>query len=236
MAQAIVEIRRHSPANPWTYGMMDLRQREIADRARGGGPGGLLISEVAPVITLGRRTGAGDVVLPESVLREKGVDLHTTDRGGMATYHGTGQWVVFAVDTLERLTGDRRGVRKAVEALLEVGLEVGLSYDSSSHIREGTEVGVWTDNGKFAACGVHIVDGVLLHGLAINAFKTPTSFLGIRPCGSDKPVEFLLKDPTEKAFLEMASRIEKSVFARFWEQGSLVAQAAQAEIGSSDRD
>ncbi|MGK5088747.1 hypothetical protein WDW86_14410 [Bdellovibrionota bacterium FG-2] len=221
-----VELRRHTSASPWTYAMMDARQRVIAARALAGGPGGLLISEVAPVITLGRRTGPGDVVLPESVLREKGVDLHPIDRGGMATYHGPGQWVVFAVDTLERLTGDRRGVRKAVDALLDVGLEVGLSYEPSAHVRDGTEVGVWTEKGKFAACGVHIVDGVLLHGLAINAFRTETSFLGIRPCGSDKPVVFLLQDPSEHAFLEMAHRIEKAVFARFWEQGSLVKMGA----------
>src|SRR4051812_3137340 len=103
------ELRRHTPTSPWTYASLDQRQRQIAEEVRSGHPGSLLLSEVAPVITLGRRTPPDDV--PKHFAHsERGIDLFQADRGGLATYHGPGQWVLFPVDHLERLTGDRRGV------------------------------------------------------------------------------------------------------------------------------
>lgn len=186
--------------------MLDTRQREIALRVKQGGPGALLLSEVAPVITVGRRAAPTDLLLPKELLARAGVEVLPTDRGGLATWHGPGQWVLFAVDRLERLTGDRRGVRKAVDGLLSVALEVGKTYDSSAEIRSGAEMGVWTKRGKFAALGVHIDQGVLLHGLSVNGFKTQTSFMGLRPCGLDLPVDYLIEGRPE-LFEELGKKI-----------------------------
>lgn len=216
-----VEVRRHTHAEPWTYAMLDQRQREIAERARAGGPGALLLSEVAPVITKGRRAPATDLTLPPELLARQGIELLTVDRGGLATYHGPGQWVLFAVDRLERLTGDRKGVRKAVHALLAIALEVGRKYDSTAAIREGAELGVWTRRGKFAAVGVHVQQGVLLHGLSVNGFRTPQSFVGLRPCGLDAPVDFLL-----------GTKGEGDDDARFADLGEELIQAACAYFRS----
>jgi lipoate-protein ligase B len=171
--------------------MLEARQREIAARVQKNEPGAILLNEVAPVITRGRRTDPHDLTAPAARLARLGIETCTVDRGGLATYHGPGQWVLFAVDRLERLTGDRRGVRKAVEALLETALEAGRLYDSKAEIRSGAELGVWTSHGKFAAVGIHVDQGVLLHGLSVNAFRTPQSFFGLRPCGLDLPVSFL---------------------------------------------
>jgi lipoyl(octanoyl) transferase len=105
-------IRRHSPQAPWTYALLDQAQRALHARLLSepqSTPGAVFLSEVAPVITLGRRECSQDLLLPESELLDRGVTLFPTDRGGRATYHGPGQWVVFVVDRLERLTGDRRG-------------------------------------------------------------------------------------------------------------------------------
>ena len=216
-----IELRRHSSAQPWTYADLDLRQRQIAGDVRQGLPGALLISEVQPVITVGRRTPGQDLLLSHEKLEEQGISLHQTDRGGFATWHGPGQWVVFAVDRLEVLTDDRRGVRRAVEGLLSVALEVGLLWDKSAEIRSGCEMGVWGKTGKFAAVGVHIEQGVLLHGLAINAFKTPTSFVGLKPCGLDAPVSFLFDESLarpklERAFDELKGEIIQAIFRHFW--------------------
>ncbi len=177
--------------------MLDARQREIAARIKQGGPGALLLSEVAPVITVGRRAAPTDLLISKELLARSGVEVVPTDRGGLATWHGPGQWVLFAVDSLERLTGDRRGVRKAVDGLLSVALEVGKTYDPSAEIRSGAEMGVWTKRGKFAALGVHIDQGVLMHGLSVNGFKSQTSFMGLRPCGLDLPVDYLINEKSE---------------------------------------
>jgi lipoyl(octanoyl) transferase len=195
------EVRRHSFASSWNYSMLDARQRELAVRVRSGEGPTFLLSEVAPVITYGRRTPASDigpafspVVDGAPVERLTGtLEAYATDRGGFATYHGPGQWVLFPVGSLEDLVGDSRGIQKMIQSLLNVALEVGLFYDSSAHIRTGCELGVWTHQGKFAAAGIHLAQGVVLHGLSVNGFQTAESFQGLRPCGLDAPVDYLLK-------------------------------------------
>ena len=99
----VVEVRRHSPELPWTYELLDQYQRRIAeqliaDAETGIVPGRVLVSELAPVITLGRRECGQDLLLPREELETRGVSLFQTDRGGRATYHGPGQWVIFVVE------------------------------------------------------------------------------------------------------------------------------------------
>src|SRR4051812_22996069 len=109
-----VEIRRHSPDKAWTYELLDRHQRAVAERIRDQeGQGVLLLSELAPVITHGRRTEIGDFLWSQDAYEKAGVQRYATDRGGLATYHGPGQWVLFPVDRLDRLTGNARGVRKS---------------------------------------------------------------------------------------------------------------------------
>ena len=210
-----VEVRRHTPASPWTYSALDIRQREIAARVAQGGPGALLLSEVAPVITVGRRTAPGDILFTPELLAKRGIELHRTDRGGFATYHGPGQWVLFAVDHLDRLTGDSRGVRLAVEGLLQIALQVGRKYDPGMEIRSGAETGVWSPRGKCAAVGVHVEQRVVLHGLAVNGYRTTTSFMGLRPCGLDAPVDFLLKK--EDDFEKLGEELRDAALQQFWQ-------------------
>ncbi len=209
-------LKRHSIQNPWTYSSLDQLQRKIAQRVKFGGPGALILSDLSPVITLGKRESGTDILLPREYLSSQGVEIHSTDRGGLATYHGPGQWVLFAVDSLERLTGDSRGVRQAVEALLHIALVLGLQYDSTSEIRAGAETGVWTEKGKFASVGVYIENRVLLHGLSVNGFRTPLSFLGIRPCGLAPRLDFLLDGEDELRFTEMGRRLLDLALKNFW--------------------
>ena len=187
-----VEVHRHLKPDEWTYELLNQRQKEIAERVRRGGIGAVLLSEVAPVITVGRRTPKSDLLFTESVLKEMGISQFRTERGGFATYHGPGQWVLFVVDSLERLTGDSRGVRKAVDRLLEVARLAAEHAGVKAECRSGTELGLWSSRGKIAALGIQIEQGVLLHGLSMNGYRTPQSFQGLRPCGLDAPVDFLL--------------------------------------------
>ena len=204
--------------------MLDRVQRELHARLIAdpeGSAGCVFLSELAPVITLGRRECSQDLLLPEESLRAQGVEVYPTDRGGRATYHGPGQWVVFVVDRLERLTGDRRGVRRAVEGLLELGLEIGREVlGPEVHLKDGAATGVWTSRGKLASVGVHIQDGVLLHGLAINGYRTPQSFLGLKPCGLDAQVDFLFDSAQEgkfeAPFAALPARLIQGIESRFW--------------------
>jgi lipoyl(octanoyl) transferase len=142
-----------------------------------------------------------------------------TDRGGLATYHGPGQWVLFPVDLLERLTGDSRGVRQAVDALLEAALAVARICEPRCEIRCDKATGVWSPRGKIASVGIHIEQRVLLHGVSLNGFRTPLSFFGLRPCGLDAQADFLL-DPASASiagdFEELGRRFQAEILKRLW--------------------
>jgi len=213
-----LELRRSEASRPWTYQLLDERQRQIASDLRSGArsSGAMLLNEVAPVVTVGRRTPATDLLLDEGALAARGVALAQVDRGGLATYHGPGQWVLFPVERLEHLTGDRRGVRRAVEGLLDAMLEVSREYEPRAEIRAGLETGVWSPRGKLGSVGVHVERGVLLHGLALNAFRTSDSFAGIRPCGGEPRVDFLLERPNEQEFATLGKRLISAVFRAFF--------------------
>lgn len=220
----MIEIHRHSEKNPWTYHQLDLRQGEIRDEVLAGGAGRILFSEVAPVITLGRRRTEEDLLALSEEYAKRGIQLLDVSRGGRATYHGPGQWVVFLVDSLEKLTGDRRGVRKLVDGLFAAILEVCRSRYPSAEVREGKEAGVWTMPGslgsKVAALGVQVERGVVLHGVSVNIYRTETSFYGLNPCGLQAPVGFLepadlTEEGRERAFLEWRERIEISLRKQF---------------------
>jgi len=221
----VIEVRRHSAHAPWTYEALDRYQRRLAAALSSSPdqpsqPGRILLSELAPVITLGRRECSQDLILPQHELESRGVSIFPTDRGGRATYHGPGQWVVFVVDRLDRMTGDRRGVRRAVEGLLDAARAVGEVFlGPEVSVKDGAETGVWTPRGKLASVGVHIERGVLLHGLAINGFRTPESFLGLRPCGLDAQVDFLMGEPDERRFLSVQEHLIAELRRHFWIQG-----------------
>ena len=209
-----IERNRHSLARPWTYELLDQRQRQIARTVRAGEPGVLLLSEVSPVITYGRRTNPGDLLLDAQALAVKGISLYPTDRGGFATYHGPGQWVLFAVDRLDRLTGDPRGVKKVITGLLEGACEVAAKYLlKECGIGEGPELGVWSAAGKCAAVGIYVDQDVVLHGLSINVYPTETSFVGVKPCGLNAPVDFI---GTQAVFESVGDDLIEAVKRKLW--------------------
>ena len=219
-----LEIHRHTAAAPWTYADLERRQAEVRDEVTGGGPGRLIFSEVAPVVTLGFRKTTEDLLADHAEFDRRGVAVLEVTRGGRATYHGPGQWVVFPVESLERLTGDRRGVRKLVEGILDGVRAASRDRFPRAEIRGGKEAGVWTESGprgaKFAALGIRVVDGVAQHGVCVNVFSTPESFAGIRPCGLDAAVAYLAggpEDPVERerSFLDRRARLERALLDRF---------------------
>jgi lipoate-protein ligase B len=198
-----VEIHRHSPQTPWTYRDLDARQREIAKEVREGESDGcILLSEVAPVITYGKRTPKSDLLLPEDRYAELGVELLSVDRGGLATWHGPGQWLVFPVTTLARLGGSKTALRSGVCRILKIGRDVLIRFlpdPDAVEIRLSPDTGLWTRGtraessgqpGKIASLGLRIDRGVVLHGLSVNVHPSATSFVGLNPCGLNARVAY----------------------------------------------
>ena len=125
------------------------------------------------MITLGRRGGktGDDVAMPV---------VHT-DRGGLATYHGPGQLVGYLIIDVARR---RMGPRRLVDAL-EAGIIRWLDTIGIEARSRRDAPGVWVDDQKIAALGLHFSRGVSMHGFALNLEVDLTAYRAITPCGFD---------------------------------------------------
>lgn len=170
-------------------------QQQLVEERRAGRIGDtLLLLEHPPVITLGVKTRgrASNIVASPDALREAGIAVHETGRGGDVTYHGPGQLVGYPIFDLNP---DRRDVHRYVrdieEALIFAIREFGV---------EGRRVqgltGVWVGpegrEEKIAAIGVRISRWITSHGFALNVATDLGHFDLIVPCGiSDRGVTSL---------------------------------------------
>ncbi len=140
----------------------------------------LILLEHPPVITLGTRGGAEDILLDERTIRAAGGEIVRIDRGGQVTYHGPGQLVGYLI---VNLYSHQRQVRRFVENI-ERSI---IAYLSSAHGIDARvdpdNVGVWVGNEKIAAIGISIKNGVTMHGFALNLNTDLSHFSWIVPCG-----------------------------------------------------
>ena len=156
-------------------------QVEIAQQVREGlSPDTLLLLEHPHTYTRGRLASDTELLLDAETLAAYGIELVETDRGGLITYHGPGQLVVYPII---RLRG-RGGPHWYVRTLERVIIRSLAGFDLTATTVEGL-TGVWTSDGKrkIAAIGVKIAGGVAYHGFAINVNPELAMFDGIVPCG-----------------------------------------------------
>ncbi len=169
-------------------------QRELAASVKdGSAPDTVVFLEHPPVVTIGRRTGDGEVHVPAGAA----VEIVETDRGGRSTFHGPGQLVCYPILDLNRHGRDvRRYCRDLEEAVIRTLAAFGL---------EGTRIegltGVWLERPprKIASIGVHISRWVTTHGYALNVDLDPAPFTDwITACGLE-----------DTAFTTMARELDR---------------------------
>ena len=164
---------------------LELQMRICARKKAGPAPDVLLLLEHPPVITLGRNGDWHNLVVPEEILRARGVTRYRVDRGGDITFHGPGQLVGYPLLKLERHEQDVHGyMRNLEETIIGTLGEYGIQA-----WREKKLTGVWTGAGKICAMGVHISRWVTRHGFALNVNTNLSFYDLIVPCGlTGKPV------------------------------------------------
>jgi lipoyl(octanoyl) transferase len=147
----------------------------------------LLLCEHPHVITLGRNAKRENLLVSEHVLRQKGVELHATNRGGDITYHGPGQIVGYPILNLGIIKRDVGWyVRTLEEAMIRATADFGLTA-----FRIPGRTGIWVNPAakpdaaeeKLAAIGVHLSRWVTSHGFAYNVSTDLRFFDLIIPCG-----------------------------------------------------
>jgi lipoate-protein ligase B len=174
----IVELDLTGYSDAWA-----LQKRLVAARKANAIEDVLLLCEHPHVITLGRSGKREHLLASEHVLRQKGVELHATDRGGDITYHGPGQVVGYPILNLGAI---RRDVVWYVRMLEEAMIRATAEFGVSAGRLEG-KTGIWVRTApteeKLAAIGVHISRWVTSHGFAYNVSTDLRFFDLIVPCG-----------------------------------------------------
>jgi lipoyl(octanoyl) transferase len=167
------------------YGQaLELQRQLIAERQQGLIPDQLLLLEHPHVITLGRNGKAANLLASAEVLSRAGIAFYPTDRGGDVTYHGPGQLVGYPIIDLREWQRDVGAYVRAVEqAIIDTLADYGISAGRIPKL-----TGVWVDDRKIAAIGVHISRWVTSHGFALNVSTDLSYFQYIVPCGLTKPV------------------------------------------------
>ncbi|KAK4021870.1 putative lipoyltransferase 2, mitochondrial [Daphnia magna] len=148
--------------------------------------GTILIVEHAPVYTTGIRT-SNDVESEGKKLKALGAEFYRTNRGGLTTFHGPGQLVVYPVLNLKNFNKSMKWyICKLEETIIQLCKSFGVEAGRSSN------TGVWVKNEKLCAIGVHGSRYITTHGLALNVNNDLTWFSHIVPCGiPDKGVTSL---------------------------------------------
>lgn len=166
-------------------------QKELAgQRRRQEIPDVLLLLEHPPTYTRGRRSQPEELPMGIEWYEAQGIEVHDTDRGGLVTYHGPGQLVVYPIVDLGGHDDDVHAyVRSLEKVIIDTLGEAGAPAQTIAGL-----TGVWTEGDapptlsstparKIASIGLHVSRGVTTHGLAVNVDNDLQPFEWIVPCG-----------------------------------------------------
>jgi lipoyl(octanoyl) transferase len=210
-------------------------RRELRDGTSGDH---LFLLEHPHIYTLGRSARSSDVLAPPAWLRENGVEVFETDRGGQVTYHGPGQLVGYPVMDLDP---DRRDVRRYVADLQRVLVEaLGELGIAATGERRQSLIGVWVGQRKIASIGVHLSRWITTHGFALNVSTDLDYFRRIVPCGLPDvemtSIEAITgSSPELPRVAELVARHFGRVFERRLEPADEEALRALAGLGAGPR-
>jgi len=136
-------------------------------------PDEIWLVEHLPVFTQGQAGKA------EHLLMTGDIPVIQSDRGGLVTYHGPGQQVMYVLLNLKRR---KLGVRELVTLLEQTVVNTLAEYGIDAHPRADAP-GVYVGEMKICSLGLRIRKGCSFHGLALNINMDLTPFQRINPCG-----------------------------------------------------
>ena len=110
----------------------------------------LLLVEHPPVLTIGTSGTRDNVIVNNNFLKEKGIEVFETRRGGDITYHGPGQIVGYPILNLKEHKKDLHWLLRSYE---EVFIRLLKEYNIQADRIKGL-TGVWVGNKKITAIGV----------------------------------------------------------------------------------
>lgn len=141
--------------------------------------GFLLFTEHSPVFTIGKRGSYDDFLYSTDIIKEKGIEIFESDRGGKITYHGIGQIVGYPILDLRLFKKDLHWYVNQVEETIIRALEA-LEIEGR---RKDKYIGIWVGDEKICAIGIRLKKWITMHGFALNHSTNLEHFNLIHPCG-----------------------------------------------------
>jgi lipoyl(octanoyl) transferase len=156
--------------------------------------GVILMLEHKPVITIGNNGKRDNIIAGFSSLKEQGISLVQSNRGGDVTFHGPGQIVCYTIFNLKKFGSDLTAfVFKLEEVIISVLSLYGLKGFRIDKLR-----GVFTEKGKIASIGLHVKKWVTIHGFSFNISINLDYYKNIVACG--------LKDYRQTSLVEITGK------------------------------
>jgi len=162
---------RHLGLQP--YEPVSQAMHDFTDSRDDSTPDEIWLVEHLPVFTQGQAGKA------EHLLMTGDIRVIQSDRGGLVTYHGPGQQVMYVLLNLKRR---KLGVRELVTLLEQTVVNTLAEYGIDAHPRADAP-GVYVGEMKICSLGLRIRKGCSFHGLALNINMDLTPFQRINPCG-----------------------------------------------------
>lgn len=158
---------------------LEIQNRAYEEVLKGEWDGVLFLLEHSPVFTVGTGGGWDNLLCSPEVLEKEGIEILKSDRGGNITFHGPGQIVAYPIFNLTKLKKDAHWY---IESLEQVVLNVLAEYGIEGR-RKPDYKGVWIEDEKVSAVGVHLKRWITSHGLSLNIHVDRKYFDQIIPCG-----------------------------------------------------
>jgi len=142
-------------------------------------PDTLLLLEHPPVIVIGRSGKKENILVPHDFLRDKGIEIIESNRGGDVTFHSRGQLVGYPIIDLKENGKDiHKYLRKLEKVIICLLTDYGIEAQ-----RINGYTGVWVGEEKIASIGIAAKNWVTFHGFALNVNNDLSGFSLINPCG-----------------------------------------------------
>lgn len=137
-----------------------------------------------PLITLGR----GNKRHPVQLAVDNPFEVVEVERGGLATYHGPGQIVIYPIVKMGAAPCLFGGVVDLIRFLEKWIVDFLRTYKVEAMAREG-HTGVWvSEEHKIASIGIASRHWVSYHGAAINLSTGSAPWQAFNPCGYSSAV------------------------------------------------
>jgi lipoate-protein ligase B len=161
---------------------LDEQKRVHALVCDGALPAALIVCRHHPVITVGRSTKPGSLLLTRPDYEARGIQVVDVERGGDVTYHAPGQLVVYPIFPMAAFGNDLHAFLRFIE-------EAVISALGCAGVRarqRGSLTGVWVENRKIASIGIAVKRWTSYHGVSLIVKRNGLDdFSLIRPCGMD---------------------------------------------------